>query len=390
MYKDIERRSAARDRLRRPRRRRWAPTPRRPPTSPTSRRASSPPAAATVPSVIVIDTEAVSGTGAGGHWWDVAVPAGRRPRAAREGPPALRRQHPPPARLQLRAPAMILYGTNPIAWSNDDDWSLGDHLSLEDCLGDCQRIGFDGIEKGHKMPDEGRALKAKLAEYGLRFAAGWHSTNILVNDIETEKKALQAWIDFTKAAGGDHINACECSNTVHGNDKVPVNDRPIMTDAEWERFSTGYEELSRLRRRAGREDGLPPPHGHDRRVAPPTSTASWRWPARTPASCSTPATPSSAAPTRPRSREKYMDRVTHIHAKNIRPEIMRGGPRAEPLLPRGRAPRRLHRAGRPRGLRRLRAGAADRRRARLLRLARHRGRAGPAPCASPSTTRTWA
>ena len=27
---------------------------------------------------------------------------------------------------------MILYGTNPIAWSNDDDWSLGDHLLLED------------------------------------------------------------------------------------------------------------------------------------------------------------------------------------------------------------------------------------------------------------------
>ena len=92
---------------------------------------------------------------------------------------------------------MILYGTNPIAWSNDDDWTLGDHLSLEDCLGDCRKIGFDGIEKGHKMPDEGTALKAKLGEYGLRFAAGWHSTNLLVNDIETEKKALQAWIDFT-------------------------------------------------------------------------------------------------------------------------------------------------------------------------------------------------
>jgi 3D-(3,5/4)-trihydroxycyclohexane-1,2-dione acylhydrolase (decyclizing) len=27
-----------------------------------------------IPTVIVIDTEAVSGTGAGGHWWDVAVP----------------------------------------------------------------------------------------------------------------------------------------------------------------------------------------------------------------------------------------------------------------------------------------------------------------------------
>ena len=81
---------------------------------------------------------------------------------------------------------------------------------------------------------------------GLRFAAGWFSTNLLVNDIETEKARLKSWIDFTRAAGGDHINACECSNTVHGNDAVPVNDRPILTDAEWERFSTGYEELSRF------------------------------------------------------------------------------------------------------------------------------------------------
>ena len=146
---------------------------------------------------------------------------------------------------------MIRYGTNPIAWSNDDDWSIGDHLSLEDCLSDCREIGFDGIEKGHKIPDEGAALKAALAEYGLRFAAGWFSTNILVRDIGDEVKSLRDWIAFTKAAGGDHINACECSNTVHGNDRVAVNDRPVMTDAEWERFSKGYEELSRVAHEEG-------------------------------------------------------------------------------------------------------------------------------------------
>ena len=66
---------------------------------------------------------------------------------------------------------MILYGTNPIAWSNDDDQTIGAHLSLDDCLSDCRKIGFDGIEKGHKMPDEGKALKASLAAYGLRYAA---------------------------------------------------------------------------------------------------------------------------------------------------------------------------------------------------------------------------
>src|SRR5262245_6898229 len=217
---------------------------------------------------------------------------------------------------------MILYGTNPIAWSNDDDWSIGDQISLEDCLEDCRKIGFDGIEKGHKMPDAGDALKAKLAEYGLRFAAGWHSTNILVNDIETERRALQAWIDFTKAAGGDHINACECSNTVHGNDRVPVNDRPIMTEAEWERFSAGYEALSQYAAGQGVKMGY---HHHmgtiiesaadiDRfmemagpytRLLLDTGHAYFGG-----------ADPVEVA-------RKYMDRVTHIHCKNIRPEIMK-------------------------------------------------------------------
>jgi inosose dehydratase len=217
---------------------------------------------------------------------------------------------------------MILYGTNPIAWSNDDDWSLGDHLRLEDCLGDCQRIGFDGIEKGHKMPDEGGALKAKLAEYGLRFAAGWHSTNLLVNDLETEKLALQAWMDFTKAAGGDHINACECSNTVHGNDKVAVNDRPIMTNAEWDRFSTGYEALSQH----AAEQGVKIGYHHHMGTIIESAADIGRFMAMagpdtrllldTGHSTVGGADPAEVA-------RKYMDRVTHVHAKNVRPEIMR-------------------------------------------------------------------
>lgn len=216
---------------------------------------------------------------------------------------------------------MILYGTNPIAWSNDDDWSIGEHLSLEDCLSDCERLGFDGIEKGHKMPDDGKALRATLAEYGLRFAAGWYSTNLLVNDIESEKRNLKAWIDFTKAAGGSHINACECSNTVHGNDDVPVNNRPIMSDEQWERFSTGYEELSGFATDQGVKMGyhhhmgtiIESPADIDRfmdmagpctRLLLDTGHAYFGG-----------ADPAAVA-------RKYMDKVTHIHCKNIRPPIM--------------------------------------------------------------------
>ncbi|MBP7003048.1 myo-inosose-2 dehydratase [Amaricoccus sp.] len=217
---------------------------------------------------------------------------------------------------------MILFGANPIAWSNDDDWTLGDHLSLDDCLSDCRRIGFDGVEKGHKMPDAGDALRRRLAEYGLRFAAGWHSTNLLTNDLAAETARLRAWIDFTRAAGGDHINACECSNTVHGDDKVAVNDRPIMTDAEWERFSKGYEELSRFAADEGMRMGY---HHHmgtiiesaadiDRFMA--MAGPHTRLLLDTGHAFFGGADPEEVA-------RKYMDRVTHIHAKNVRPAIMR-------------------------------------------------------------------
>ncbi|WP_138471753.1 myo-inosose-2 dehydratase [Poseidonocella sp. HB161398] len=217
---------------------------------------------------------------------------------------------------------MILFGTNPIAWSNDDDWSIGDHLSLEDCLSDCRQIGFDGIEKGHKMPDEGPALKAALGEYGLRFAAGWFSTSLLSSDIATEVARLRDWIAFTRAAGGSHVNACECSNTVHGNDAVAVNDRPVMSDADWDRFSAGYEELSRVAHEEGMAMGY---HHHmgtiiesgadiDRFMAmagPHTrlllDTGHAWFGGSDPAELAA----------------KYMDRVSHIHCKNVRPDIAR-------------------------------------------------------------------
>ena len=216
---------------------------------------------------------------------------------------------------------MIRYGTNPIAWSNDDDQSIGAHISLEDCLSDCREIGFDGIEKGHLMPDDGAALKARLGEYGLRFVGAWHSTNLLVNDIDTEKAALMATVEMIRASGGSHINACECSNTVHGDDGVAVNSRPVMSDAEWQRFSQGYEELSRFAREQGVTMGyhhhmgtiIESPEDIDRfmtMAGPETrlllDTGHCLFGGGDPADMA----------------RKYMDRVTHIHAKNIRRPVM--------------------------------------------------------------------
>ncbi|OJH44822.1 myo-inosose-2 dehydratase [Paracoccus sp. SM22M-07] len=218
---------------------------------------------------------------------------------------------------------MILYGTNPIAWSNDDDHSIGAHLSLDDCLSDCRTIGFDGIEKGHKMPNEGGALKTTLGEYGLRFVGGWHSTNILAAGatLDTEEAALDVHIAMTKGAGSDVVILCECSNAVHGNDQVAVNDRPILSDEEWDRLMAGLNALATHAAGQGVRacyhhhmgtcveseddvDRFMAAAGPDLHLLLDTGHLTFAG-----------ADPAAVA-------AKYMDRVGHIHCKNVRADIM--------------------------------------------------------------------
>jgi inosose dehydratase len=139
---------------------------------------------------------------------------------------------------------MIRYGTNPIAWSNDDDQTLGAHISLEQCLRETAEIGFDGIEKGHKMPNEGEELKRVLAAHGLVFISGWYSTNLLIQDVESEKKAMQPHLDILKANGCKVCVTCETSNAIHGNDAVALADKPVLENDRWEAFGESVEKLA--------------------------------------------------------------------------------------------------------------------------------------------------
>ncbi len=139
---------------------------------------------------------------------------------------------------------MILYGTNPIAWSNDDDQSLGADIPLSRCLDEAAKIGFDGIEKGHKFPTDPDALKALLEPRGLRFVSGWHSLNLLSRSVAEEKRAIQPHLDLLKAMGSEVCIVCETSNAVHGADDVAVNDRPVLAEEDWTRFGADVEEIA--------------------------------------------------------------------------------------------------------------------------------------------------
>ena len=93
---------------------------------------------------------------------------------------------------------MIRFGANPIAWANDDDQTVGAHIATETILDEAGRqIGFDGIENGHRWPEDPEALRALLARYGLVYISGWYSMNLLVQSVEDEIKGMKPVASWT-------------------------------------------------------------------------------------------------------------------------------------------------------------------------------------------------
>ena len=216
---------------------------------------------------------------------------------------------------------MIFFGTNPIAWSNDDDQSLGADISLEQCLSEAGSIGFDGIEKGHKMPTTAEALSNVLSPHGLLFISGWHSLELLTRSIKDEKKAIQPHLDLLKAMGCKVCIVCETSNAIHGRDDLPLNESPILPDEQWQTFGADVEKIAVFC--AGQ--GITLVYHHHMGTIVETGPEIDTFMANT-----GPATkllldtghawfggsdPQVVA-------TKYMNRVEHIHTKNVRSDIM--------------------------------------------------------------------
>lgn len=139
---------------------------------------------------------------------------------------------------------MIQFGTNPIAWANDDDQTIGANISTDRILEEAGRlIGFDGIENGHRWPNDPAELKARLGAYGLKFISGWYSTNLLVHSVADEIEAVQDHLAKLKHNDCKVCIVCETSNAIHGSDK-PVNERPTLTSDEMTAFGAKLEEFA--------------------------------------------------------------------------------------------------------------------------------------------------
>ena len=147
----------------------------------------------------------------------------------------------------------VKLGINPIGWSNDDLRDLGGATPLDTCLAETKLAGYDGSELGHKFPRVASELKPIMDRHGLAVVSGWYSTLLLERDAKAEIAAMQPHLTLLKDMGCGVLIAAECSGTVHGNQAIPLADRPILEPSGWAQFAARMTDVAKAVADAGLE-----------------------------------------------------------------------------------------------------------------------------------------
>ncbi len=124
-------------------------------------------------------------------------------------------------------------GINPITWSNDDLPELGGQTSLEICLSEGARAGYQGFELGNKFPRQSEKLGSILDAYSLKMVSGWYGAGLLQHDVDEEISLMQEHLKLHQDMGCQVMVFAEVSGSVQTKRNVPVSQRPVMNDEQW-------------------------------------------------------------------------------------------------------------------------------------------------------------
>ncbi|HVL70629.1 MAG TPA: myo-inosose-2 dehydratase [Beijerinckiaceae bacterium] len=215
----------------------------------------------------------------------------------------------------------VRIGANPIGWSNDDLRELGGATPLETCLAEAKEAGFEGMELGHKFPREAGALRDVLGRFGLDLVSGWYSAELLRRSPGEEMRAIRPHLDLLKAMGCKVLILAETSNAIHGDRSKPLAERPRLSGDEWKRFG---ERVTAVADRVLQEGLRVVYHHHMGTVVESEADIDAFMGATGPSlhllldtghATFGGADPAALA-------RRYRDRISHFHAKDVRPDVM--------------------------------------------------------------------
>ncbi|MEM0899139.1 MAG: myo-inosose-2 dehydratase [Pseudomonadota bacterium] len=215
----------------------------------------------------------------------------------------------------------VKIGISPIAWQNDDLPDLTATFTMEQALREARDIGFTGVERGQRMPPTTQGLRAYLEAADIALCGGWCSGNLLVNDVATERQAVRAQVEQFAALNAPCIVYAECSNTVQGDIKTPVNNRPTLTQDEIKAYGKRLSELAKWTA----DKGMPLAyHHHMGTIIESEDDVNWLMDATSPKVhlCFDTGHLLFGGGNVAATMDRWSDRILHVHYKDIRPEVV--------------------------------------------------------------------
>ena len=214
-------------------------------------------------------------------------------------------------------------GIHPINWSNDDFKDLGSDTPVEKCFQQMHEAGFAGTEVGNKYPKDPNKLRGLMEPHGLRLIGGWHSTHLAENPYPDEERRFLEYLDFLKAMGASVVVLAECSNAIHGDESKSLvfeGEAIGLSNEQWQRVYQGLDKLSELAANTGipavyhhhmgtvvqSEESLDALMDNTENLKLLFDTGHLTFAGIDPAQV----------------LEKYIDRISHVHLKNVRPSIV--------------------------------------------------------------------
>lgn len=145
----------------------------------------------------------------------------------------------------------VKLGIAPIAWTNDDMPDLGAENTFEQCISEMALAGFTGCEIGNKYPKDPKVLKKALDLRHMQICNAWFSTFLTTKPYEETEKEFIKHITFFKEMGAKVVGVSEQGHSIQGTDLSIFDDKYIMNDEEWDKLCTGLNKLGKVAKDMG-------------------------------------------------------------------------------------------------------------------------------------------
>lgn len=226
----------------------------------------------------------------------------------------------------------MILGIQPTGWTNDDFEEIGNNTPYQQILDETADAGFEGGSTGHNYPTHLPSLLKALHGRGarkvdLRIAATWAGTRFTAGtDLEAAFREFTDQVAFLQAVGAKDVVVAEMAGAVNqARTKEVPTDRPIFSEPQWRLLFTQLNLAGRYATDRGMQLSYHPHLATGVMTVEETERLMESTDPKTVGLCLDTAHLCCGGCSQyelEQLTEKYVRRITHVHLKNVRKEVL--------------------------------------------------------------------